>query len=66
MEWYCIRVGNRYLSGKCDGFGCVPTLVANKNFAYTYDTRAEAQAAVNQLKLAQITWDPRIEELYWG
>jgi hypothetical protein len=63
MKCYCIRVGDQYLSGTLAGLGCVPKLVANRNFAYVYDTRAEAQAAVNQLKVAQITWDARIEEL---
>ena len=60
---------NRALVAKAFGYragtrrGAVPKLVANRNFAYVYDTRAEAQAAVNQLKVAQITWDARIEEL---
>jgi hypothetical protein len=63
MKCYCIRVGDQYLSGQSSGLGCVPKLVKNKNFAYVYDSPGEAQAAVNQLKVAQITWDPRIEEM---
>jgi galactokinase len=63
MKAYCIRVGTKYVSG-ANGFGgCVPKLVSNKNFAYVYDTRAEAEAAVRHLAVAQITWDAQIEKL---
>jgi len=63
MKAYCIRVGTQYVSG-ANGFGgCVPKLVSNKNFAYVYDTRAEAEAAVRHLAVAQITWDARVEEM---
>jgi galactokinase len=63
MKAYCIRVGTKYVSG-ANGFGgCVPKLVSNKNFAYVYDTRAEAEAAVRYLAVARITWDAQIEKL---
>jgi galactokinase len=63
MKAYCIRVGTQYVSG-ANGFGgCVPRLVSNKNFAYVYDTRAEAEAAVRHLAVARITWDAQIEKL---
>ena len=63
MKAYCIRVGTQYVSG-ANGFGgCVPKLVSNKNFAYVYDTRAEAEAAVRYLRVARITWDAQIEKL---
>lgn len=63
MKCYCIRVGDQYLSGQSSGLGCVPKLVANRNFAYVYDSSGEAQAAVNQLKVFQVAWDARIEEM---
>ena len=63
MKCYCIRVGDQYLSGTLAGLGCVPKLVANRNFAYVYDTPGEALAAVNQLKVFQVAWDARVEEL---
>ena len=63
MKAYCIKVGTQYVSG-ANGFGgCVPKLVSNKNFAYVYDTRAEAEAAVRHLAVARITWDAQIEKL---
>jgi hypothetical protein len=63
MKAYCIRVGTQYVSG-ANGFGgCVPKPVSNKNFAYVYDTRAEAEAAVRHLAVARITWDAQIEKL---
>ena len=63
MKAYCIKVGTQYVSG-ANGFGgCVPKLVSNKNFAYVYDTRAEAEAAVRYLRVARITWDAQIEKL---
>ena len=56
MKAYCIRVGTQYVSGtSCSFGGCVPKLVSNKNFAYVYDTRAEAEAAVRHLAVARIT-----------
>jgi len=58
-----VRVETQYVSG-ANGFGgCVPKLVSNKNFAYVYDTRAEAEAAVRYLAVAQMTWEPKIEEM---
>ena len=63
MKAYCIRVGTQYVS-EANGFGgCVPKLVSNKNFAYVYDTRAEAEAAVRYLAVAQMAWDAQIEKL---
>jgi hypothetical protein len=35
----------------------------SKIFAYVYDTRAEAEAAVRYLRVAQVTWDPKIEQM---
>lgn len=63
MKAYCIKVGTQYVSGACSFGGCFPRLVTNKNFAYVYDTRAEAEAAVRHLAVAQITWDAQIEKL---
>ncbi len=63
MKAYCIRVGTQYVSGANGPGGCVPKLVSNKNFAYVYDTRAEAEAAVRYLAVAQMTWDAQIEKL---
>lgn len=63
MKAFCIKVGTQYVSG-ANGFGgCVPRLVSNKNFAYVYDTRAEAEAAVRHLAVVRITWDAQIEKL---
>ena len=64
MKAYCIRVGTQYVSGtSCSFGGCVPKLVSNKNFAYVYDTRAEAEAAVRQIRVAVVFWDARSEAL---
>lgn len=62
-KYYCIRVGDQYVSGACTPGGCVPKLVANPNFAYVYDSREEAEAAMRYVRLSQVTWDPKIGTL---
>ena len=60
---YYIRVGDQYVSGLITGSGCTPQLVSNRNFAYIYDTRSEAEAIAQHLRVSGLRWETRVEEM---
>lgn len=60
---YCIRVGDQYVSGLITGSGCTPQLVSNRNFAYIYDTRSEAEAIAQHFKEFNPRREMRIEKM---
>lgn len=61
--YYCIRVGNQYVSGTFSHGTCTPKLTNNHNFAYAYDSYERAKDVMKYIQIANVTWNPVIEEI---